>query len=1319
MRWIGAGCTDYGVLEGAALSRDDLAKARALMDGVDWRTNQRLVAAKVEAAPAAKLRGASLLDAILLEAARRGVEPQGLFETPRERDLFGRLERGVRSRGELYAMHFDLVGYLADAAGIHVLGTYGDAFMDALAHRDDRIDVRNRGYDIALTLPKSFSVLMAYAPPELARELERDVFDVAAHDTLRYLEAVASYGMRGHHGDGRNAERIESAGFVGWSLVHRASRAGDPHHHVHLNIANMIRGLDGKWSAPGAGGRDLMRHTHAAGAFMEARVRHLLSSGYGIETARSERSGQWEIVGIPDSTLRLFSKRDNDIRAFLGKLGIAWEDASEGQRRTARDITREAKDRARVGAGDDVLRAGWQDEGRAHGDDPRRTVAAVLDRRSVHTPLPDLDAVAARVFDPDTGLTADRKSFDRAAAFAAVLENLPTGVPDLFSADAIADAILGQSPQVIGLPATGPRHMSDIARWTTIDIVAAEQTILSATRTRMHEGTAVVAEPVAEMALSAYEAGKGHALSAEQRAAYHRIVGGGHGIDALIGVAGSGKTTIMEAARLAWESAGYSVTGASLAAVAAQNLQAQAGIASTTIASLLQGNARLGDVLIIDEAAMVDERRMSAIVSMAGSVGTKVVGIGDPKQLRAAGVGGSFAHVHDIVGGLTLSENRRQLDPAERAATALMRDAHFTEALQGWADRGRIQVGDTREDAMAAMIAAWAARRTAYNDPHSRLREVVMIAYTNADVEALNLAARALLQATGELPPAERTYRLVKADELRLAVGDVVRVRQNLWSPQDAQRSLLNGNRGIVSAIRPDGDVLIAWRTGANPVVRESVVSTAEIARGALSHGYAITDHAAQGQTADVALVYPIGMDANAAYPAVTRHRDQLHLFIPLDQVEDELATARLGPVLNDNDRIARGVEGWARSITVRTEEMVSLELGLEPTPQSRSQLVPVPMCPVVETTDSHRELRAVVQAAATYYAAQPIPGWVEPYCTARGSDLDSLPRGAGYAPSGWRNLTEHLRAAGFTDEQLLASGLVSRSSRGELIDRMRDRLVLPIHDQYGPVAFIGRAAPYSDAPKWLNTSDSALFSKGGLLYGLADSAQALRAGATPVVVEGPFDAAVVNAAGGGRYVGVAPLGTALTQRHVQALVEVVGSGADIVVGFDADPAGTAAAVRSYDLLAPHTDRARQLTLPDGNDPADFLAARGPAALRSALDDATLLVEQVVEARIRPWDSKLRFAEGRIGALREAAPLIAALPPEQVPGQVHRLMQRLDLAHETVIDAIVEAIPNITSAATTAQPQARRRRDVDLERAQSRATRSHANTHEPRPGIGI
>jgi DNA primase catalytic core len=403
----------------------------------------------------------------------------------------------------------------------------------------------------------------------------------------------------------------------------------------------------------------------------------------------------------------------------------------------------------------------------------------------------------------------------------------------------------------------------------------------------------------------------------------------------------------------------------------------------------------------------------------------------------------------------------------------------------------------------------------------------------------------------------------------------------------------------------------------------------------------------------------------------------------------------------------------------VRTEEMVSLELGLKPTPQPKSQPVPGPTCTPVETTDSHRELRAVVQAAATYYAAQPIPGWVKPYCTERGADLDKLPHGAGYAPSGWRNLTDHLREADFTDEQLLASGLVSRSTRGELIDRMRDRLVLPIRDERGPVAFIGRAVPDSDAPKWLNTSDSALFTKGGLFYGLADSAQALRAGATPVVVEGPFDAAAVNSVGGGRYVGVAPLGTALTQRHVQALVEAVGSGADIIVGFDADTAGTAAAVRSYDLLAPHTDRARQLTLPDGNDPADFLAAHGPAALRSALDDANLLVEQVVEARIRPWDSKLRFAEGRIGALREAAPLIAALPPEQVPGQVHRLMQRLDLAHETVIDAIVEAIPNITSAATTAPLQARRRRDVDVERAQSRATRSHANPHEPRPGIGI
>lgn len=1398
LRWIGSGCTHYGVDEGAAFTDDDLDRARALMDGVDRRTGERLVPAKVEVAPVAKVRGTPLLDAIEKRAELQGLEPLDLFDSERMKSAYGRLSRGVQGYGDAYAMHVDLAGSLADAAGVDVLATWRDDYLRALSHREERIDVRNRGYDLVQTLPKSFSILLAYAPAELARELEERVFDVAAHDTLRYAESVASYAMRGHHGDGRSAARVETSGLVGWSLVHRTSRSGDPHHHVHLTVANMVRGSDGKWSAVAAGGRDLMRHAHAMGAFMEARTRHLLHERYGIATARSERTGQWEIVGIPDATLRLFSKRDNEIRTFLEALGLTWDEASDGERRAARDATRDAKDPALQTTDDDALRTRWRAEGRANGDDPEQIVSAVLAGRDGIGGSATVDAVAIAelVFDPETGLTADRKSFDRAAAFAAVLEQLPHGVPDLASADRIVDGVLHGATQVVSLPPRGPQHMSDVDRYTTVDLVVAEQAILAAAHARRHEGVGLVPMATAELALATYEAGCGHMLSEEQRLAYFRMVTAGNGIEALIGVAGSGKTSIMAAARLAWETAGHTVTGTAVAAVAAQNLLAETGIPSRTVAGLLHGGGTAGGVLVVDEAAMVDDRQMATLLALAARDGTKVVGIGDPKQLRAAGVGGSFLHVHAALDGVTLTQNRRQRDPAEAAITALVRDGERALALRTWTDRGRLHVADGRAESLAALVLAWQHERLRYDDPLTRLREVLMIAYSNADVAALNAGARELLQAHGELPTVQRRYRLANGDHLDLAVGEVVRVRQNLWTQTGRDSDLLNGHRGVVIAIHDDGRVVVQLRGANGAAPRDSLVSPTEIAQGALSHGYAITDHAAQGQTADLALVYPIGMDANAFYAAVTRHRDRVHLFVPLDQVEDDLTRRRLGDIRTDNERVLRAAAGFARTIRAVPEEMVSLqlsehtgrtpnearahaalravlgsdlaervsnapegaalfrvldeieksggdvaaaltaaagegELGTARSPAAvlrhRLRAEPGPATAAsapgghdaeqtqLELPSADLEpLRLVVQTATDFCAAQPMPAWVPEYLSARGLTGTDLPPGTGYAPAGWTALVDHLHGQGFSDADLLASGVAVRSSRGTLIDRMRGRLVLPIRDEAGPVAFIGRIEQDSDAaPSWLNTAETALYRKGSLLYGLAENRDALRAGAVPVLVEGPLDAAAVTAAGDGRYVGLAPLGTALTGEQVGELRHLVATDRPIVAGFDNDDAGRRAAVRAYDLLAePQAAQLVRLDLPAGSDPAEVLAAEGPTSLRGRLDAATPLVDHVVETRIERWSAQLQWAEGRIYAMRELAPLVAALPAESATRQIGRLMARLDLPHETVLDAVIEALPRVSE-----------RRDAALTKAAGRSSETEAQERleVPRrsPSIGV
>ncbi len=295
------------------------------------------------------------------------------------------------------------------------------------------------------------------------------------------------------------------------------------------------------------------------------------------------------------------------------------------------------------------------------------------------------------------------------------------------------------------------------------------------------------------------------------------------------------------------------------------------------------------------------------------------------------------------------------------------------------------------------------------------------------------------------------------------------------------------------------------------------------------------------------------------------------------------------------------------------------------------------------------------------------------------GSDLTDDPRFTpGYAPAGWTCLTEHLRRLGASDRELLASGLASTARTGKLIDRFRDRLMFPITLDQEVRGFIGRRNPDTpDAgPKYLNTPQTELFDKGAQLFGLTEGADALEAGATPVLVEGPMDAWATTLAGDGQAVGVAALGTAFTDRQADQLRPYLGAGkAGIIVATDNDRAGQQAAVRAFWQLTARGANPRHLVMPGGQDPAEMLRTAGADVLRDALTDPPTLARTLIDQRVGQWADRLHTAEGTVFAIRSAAEAIGALPPEHwlahidylttlvdaLPGEVH--LEVLDAGH--------------------------------------------------------
>lgn len=333
----------------------------------------------------------------------------------------------------------------------------------------------------------------------------------------------------------------------------------------------------------------------------------------------------------------------------------------------------------------------------------------------------------------------------------------------------------------------------------------------------------------------------------------------------------------------------------------------------------------------------------------------------------------------------------------------------------------------------------------------------------------------------------------------------------------------------------------------------------------------------------------------------------------------------------------------------------------------------------VLSATSHLGDLRRVLLDAEQFFVRCRSRGWAQPYLTGRGFGRDVIAQWhIGYAPPRWTALTSHLREVGYGDEVILAAGLARRSSRGNLIDYFRDRVILAVRDEHGELCgFTGRAHPAAErkVPKYLNSPETAAYRKSQLLFGLSEARHQLARGATPVIVEGAFDVIAVAAIGSGRYAPVAPCGTALTHEQVAALGRTADFGDRVVlVALDGDRAGWKAALRAYRLLSTVTTKPLAAILPDGSDPAGVLEEGGPAALHMALDHAAEpLAGLVIDDCLDSWSPRLSDPEGQLLALRDAAALIASLLPSATGEQIRHITGDRELY---VLDDLLRPVAN-------------------------------------------
>ncbi|WP_310963991.1 MobF family relaxase [Nocardioides terrisoli] len=308
----------------------------------------------------------------------------------------------------------------------------------------------------------------------------------------------------------------------------------------------------------------------------------------------------------------------------------------------------------------------------------------------------------------------------------------------------------------------------------------------------------------------------------------------------------------------------------------------------------------------------------------------------------------------------------------------------------------------------------------------------------------------------------------------------------------------------------------------------------------------------------------------------------------------------------------------------------------------------------------SRERMLEINDMAQAFFEARFTDSWGRDYLTGRfGIDLAGDERfRPGQAPAGWTNLVDHLRGRGVSDAEMVATGVATEASTGRLIDRFRDRVMFPVIHQGEVLGFVGRRRPdLTDAdkggPKYLNTAATPLFHKGAQLFGVVD--ELLAEGAVPVIVEGPMDAVAVTLASAGLYLGVAPLGTSLTDEQAAQLAAV---GRDPIVATDADLAGQVAAERDFWMLTPHGLDPGFARFPDGLDPADLLAQRGPAALTAAVASGQPAFRSLGDQLLTERLDNLAPEQAHLAAMR----VISARPSRAWEPGVNQVRARLQLS---------------------------------------------------------
>ncbi|MGO4246183.1 MobF family relaxase [Paenarthrobacter sp. RAF54_2] len=804
------------------------------------------------------------------------------------------------------------------------------------------------GFDLTFSVPKSVSALWALSTRHVQDQILQAHHE-AVQESLHWLEQLVIHTRAGRNG----IARVGTHGAIAAAFDHWESRSGDPQLHTHVVIANRVQRItDDAWVTLDS--RSLYKAVVAASEHYNGLLFDALHQSLQTETdiripAQSTHNLSQQLTGIDDALIREFSNRSRLIDVETDRLVAEWieEHGSRPTATTTVKLRQQATLSTRTPKGDvgaplHELSANWRKRAKARGLDPEAVVAATINR-SRHAPFhrgdltPDwIDAVALVT---RQRVAAKRSTWNRWNLIAegeriCAEIRCATAVDRNALIDAVASAAERQSVPLNGYRYTTPLDAKPDLRFANGSVfefhgsrlftdeatLSFEDEILAA---RNDDGGPVVRGIVTMDVLASHRTRGGLELHQDQRAAAAQVLLSGNRLDAIVGPAGTGKTTALDAIKSAWEAefGTGSVVGLAPAAASAEVLAHELAMTTENVAKWLhesvgtgamqraasfsEAEKRLGSLphdkfagatrlvqvvarlcaeqyrwrfrprqlVIIDEASMVSTAQLAGLVRQARESDAKILLVGDPGQLDSIDAGGVLGWLDRQNKTARLSTIWRFRQAWEQTASLRLRDGDKS-VLMDYERNGRIRHG-TYLDMLDRAYSGW------HEDVLSG-RLSILIAPDNDTVGMLNERAQADRVVQGTVD-AEKTLAL--RDGLRAGRGDIIIARRNDRSILDDHGAFIrNGavlevtdvGTGQVRAIRRD--------TGASITLDASYLETS------VELGYATTAHRSQGLTVDTGhtVVTPGRLTRELLYVSMTRGRSANMAYVSENDPDEE-----------------------------------------------------------------------------------------------------------------------------------------------------------------------------------------------------------------------------------------------------------------------------------------------------------------------------------------------------------------------------------------------------------------------------------------------